>query len=206
MIQALQKLTTFDEFIAWKPEDGRFELRNGLIVEMQPTGKHEEVTGCLVTEFIVEVRRLQLPFFPPQQALIKSPTEANSAYLPDVLFVDRTQLASEPLWERASTLSRGASIAIVVEVVSTNWRDDYLKKFADYEELGIQEYWIADHRGLGGKRHIGTPKQPTLSVCELIDGEYVIRKFRGSERIISPTFPDLQLTAEQIFRAGQPAQ
>ena len=30
----------------------------------------------------------------------------------------------------------------VVEVVSTNWRDDYHNKFGDYEEMGIPEYWI----------------------------------------------------------------
>ena len=202
MIQALHHPVSFDEFLAWKPQDGRFELRNGVIVEMQPTGKHEEVTGFLIAELTMEVRRLQLPYFPPKQALIKSPTEENSAYLPDVLLVDRTQLASEPQWEKSSTLTRGDSIPIVVEVVSTNWRDDYLKKFADYEELGIKEYWIVDHRGLGGRRHIGTPKQPTLSVCELVDGEYQITQFRGSDRVLSPTFPELQLVVNQIFSAG----
>ena len=40
MIQTISKLITFDEFLEWKPENGRYELRNGVIVEMQTTGKH----------------------------------------------------------------------------------------------------------------------------------------------------------------------
>jgi Uma2 family endonuclease len=202
MIQALQKLVTFDEFIEWKPNDELYELRNGVIVEMQPRGKHEEVTGFLVEEFMFQCRTQQLPYFTPKQALVKSPTDENTAYLPDVLLVDRRELISEPYWERASTLTRGSSIPVIVEVVSTNWRDDYLKKLADYEAIGIQEYWLADYLGLGGRRFIGTPKQPTLSICNLVDGEYEFRQFRGGDRIISPTFPDLALTVDQIFAAG----
>ena len=34
MIQAISKPITFDEFIEWKPEDGHYELHNGVIVEM----------------------------------------------------------------------------------------------------------------------------------------------------------------------------
>jgi Uma2 family endonuclease len=202
MIQALQKLVTFDEFIEWKPNDELYELRNGVIVEMQPRGKHEEVTGFLVEEFMSQCRTQQLPYFAPKQALVKSPTDENTAYLPDVLLVDRRELISEPYWEKASTLTQGSSIPVIVEVVSTNWRDDYLKKLADYEAIGVQEYWLADYLGLGGRRFIGTPKQPTLSICILVDGEYEIRRFRESDRIISPTFPDLSLTVDQIFAAG----
>ncbi|GAB1540383.1 hypothetical protein NUACC21_30520 [Scytonema sp. NUACC21] len=80
--------------------------------------------------------------------------------------------------------------------------DDYLKKFADYEEMGIPEYWIADYPALGGKLFIGNPKQPTLSIYELIEGEYQrVTQFRGDDRIISPTFPELNLTVRQIFQA-----
>jgi Uma2 family endonuclease len=99
-------------------------------------------------------------------------------------------------------LSNGASIPLVIEVVSTNWRDDYHLKYADYEEMGISEYWIVDYAALGGRNFIGNPKQPTISVCNLIDEEYQISKFRDHERIISQTFPELDLTANQIFQAS----
>jgi Uma2 family endonuclease len=199
MVQALAKLTSLTEFLDWKPEDGCYELRNGVIVEMQPTGKHEEVLGFIVDEIGFQVRQRKLPYFLPKQVLIKSPTDGNTAYLPDVAFVDRSRLVLEPMWEKRALLEMGASVPLIAEVVSTNWRDDYHKKFADYEAIGVQEYWIADHLGLGGIRFIGSPKQPTLTICTLVDGEYQTQLFRGGDRIISPLFPDLELTAAQVL-------
>ncbi len=49
----------------------------------------------------------------------------------------------------------------MIEVVSSNWRYDYYLKYADYEEMGIPEYWIVDYAALGGRNFIGNPKQPT---------------------------------------------
>ena len=205
MIQALRKLVTFDEFIAWYPENlqQRYELHDGVIVEMaSPTGDHEEVVGFLALEISAEIKRLKLPYFIPKTAFIK-PLEGQSAYSPDVLILNRTNLVNEPLWKKESTVSQASSIPIVIEVVSTNWRDDYLKKVADYEAVDIPEYWIIDYADLGGKRFIGNPKQPTIWVYSLVEGEYQVRQFRGSDRIISSTFPELNLTAEQIFQAGE---
>jgi Uma2 family endonuclease len=89
---------------------------------------------------------------------------------------------------------------LVVEVVSTNWQDDYLRKLADDETLGIREYWIVDYLGLGATRYIGKPKQPTISVHHLVEGEYQVSQFRGAEQVISPTFPALALSAAQVFQ------
>jgi len=85
-------------------------------------------------------------------------------------------------------------------VVSTNWSDDYALKLEDYETLGIAEYWICDYLGLGGKRYIGSPKQPTFSVYSLnTSGEYQVQQFRGQQRIESGFFPDLQLSLAQLI-------
>ncbi len=51
-------------------------------------------------------------------------------------------------------------------------------------------------------KFIGNPKQPTISIYHLVDEEYQVAQFRNSERIISPTFPDLNLTANQIFNGA----
>jgi Uma2 family endonuclease len=202
MIQIATKLLTFEEFAEWKPENGRYELHNGEIVEMsQPIGEHEKVVGFSARKLTVQFDRLNLPYFIPKQALVKS-SENESAYLPDILILNETNLASEPLWEKFSTVTQGASIPLVVEVVSTNWQDDYIKKVGEYELIGIPEYWIVDYLGLGGRRFIGNPKQPTISIYRLIDGEYEITQFRGDDRIESPTFPELNLTAQQVFQAG----
>ncbi|MBR8839932.1 MAG: Uma2 family endonuclease [Stigonema ocellatum SAG 48.90 = DSM 106950] len=204
MTQALpkNKLVTFEEFVQWKPDGGRYELHDGVIVEMtQPLGDHEEVTGFLATKLPIEYDRLKLPYFVPKTALVK-PSENESGYSPDVLIINRSNLVNEPLWKKESTVTQGASIPLVIEVVSTNWRTDYYIKRGVYEEIGIPEYWIVDYLALGGKSFIGNPKQPTISVCSLVEGEYQVSLFRGDDRIQSLTFPELNLTAQQIFSAG----
>ncbi|MEH2119479.1 Uma2 family endonuclease [Nostoc sp.] len=204
MTQAIPKLVTFEEFVDWLPENRRvrYELHKGEIVEMaQPVGEHEEVKGFLGIEIPVEIKRLGLPYFMPNQVIVRPP-EKDSGYIPDVLVLNRANLANEKLWKKESTVSLGASIPLAIEVVSTNWRDDYYLKYAEYEEMGIPEYWIVDYAALGGRNFIGNPKQPTITVCNLVDGEYQISKYRDSDRIVSQTFPELNLTPNQIFQAA----
>ncbi|MEH2440479.1 Uma2 family endonuclease [Nostoc sp.] len=204
MTQAIPKLVTFEEFVDWLPENRRvrYELHKGEIVEMaQPVGEHEEVKSFLGVEIPVEIKRLGLPYGIPNQVIVRPP-EKDSGYFPDVLVLNRANLENEPLWKKKSTLSLGASIPLVIEVVSTNWRDDYYLKYADYEEMGIPEYWIVDYAALGGRNFIGNPKQPTITVCNLVDEEYQISKFRDNAIIISQTFPELNLTPNQIFQAA----
>jgi Uma2 family endonuclease len=204
MTQAIPKLVTFEKFVDWLPENRRvrYELHKGEIVEMaQPVGEHEEVKGFLGIEISVEIKRLGLPYFMPNQAIVR-PLEKDSGYFPDVLVLNRANLENEKLWKKQSTVSLGASIPLAIEVVSSNWRDDYYLKYADYEEMGIPEYWIVDYTALGGRNFIGNPKQPTISVCNLVDGEYQISKFRDSDHLICQTFPEFNLTPNQIFQAG----
>ncbi|MBD2206159.1 Uma2 family endonuclease [Calothrix sp. FACHB-1219] len=204
MTQAIPKLVTFAEFVNWLPENSgvRYELHNGTIVEMaQPVGEHEEVKGFLTIKLSAGIDRLDLPYVIPNQAIVRPP-EKDSGYLPDVLVLNRANLVNEPLWKKESIVSLGASIPLAIEVVSTNWRDDYYIKYADYEEMGIPEYWIVDYAACGGRNFLGNPKQPTISVCNLVDGEYQVSKFRESDRIISQAFPELNLTPSQIFQAG----
>jgi Uma2 family endonuclease len=204
MIQALTKIVTFEEFVNWLPDssDVRYELHHGEIVKMaQPVGDHEEVKGFLGVEIPFEIKRMGLSYVIPNQVIVR-PEGKDSGYFPDLLVLNRAHLANEPLWKKQSVISNGISIPLIIEIVSTNWRDDYYVKYADYEEMGIAEYWIVDYAALGGRNFIGNPKQPTISVCNLVDEEYQISRFRDDERVISQTFPELNLTANQILKAG----
>lgn len=95
----------------------------------------------------------------------------------------------------------------IIEVVSNNWKDDYLTKLAKYvrvasrrEDLGVFEYIIVDYAAFGGIQFIGSPKQPTITIYQLEDGEYLPPKvFRGQDRIDFRLFANIPLTAEQIF-------
>ncbi|XZO03358.1 MAG: Uma2 family endonuclease [Microcoleus sp.] len=206
MIQTISKTITFDEFVAWYPDNSvhKYELHNGVIVEMPlGTGDHSEVTGFISSKLAVEIDRRELPYSIPGDCLLK-PVRDEAGYQPDVIVLDRTALANEPRWKKESVITMGSSVRLAVEVVSTNWQDDYLVKVADYERLGIPEYWIVDYAALGGRRFIGNPKQPTISVYQLVDGEYQISQFQGGDIVESLAFPELKLTAEKIFLAGLP--
>jgi len=206
MTQALQKLVTFDEFVEFlktQPESICYELYDGDIIQMPlPKGKHETIVAFLVMILMVECHRLKLDYGIPSKTLVK-PENNMSGYFPDVLLLNLSNLVNEPYWENESIITKPESIPLVIEVVSTNWRDDYYKKFADYEEMGIKEYWIVDYAALATKSLIGDPKQPTITIYSLSnEGEYRSNRFRGNDHIQSPTFPELNLTAQQIFQAG----
>ncbi|MCC5615465.1 Uma2 family endonuclease [Nostoc sp. CHAB 5836] len=200
MTQTIPKLVTFEQFIEWYPSNGaRYELHKGVIVEMPPpTGEHENVVGFLAAQITFQFLQMALPFRIPKTAFVKIQSN-NSTYSPDILLLNHDNLVNEPLWSKQSTVIQAASIPLAVEVVSTNWRDDYYDKFRDYEEMGIPEYWIVDYAAIGGKRFTDNPKQKTITICELVDGDYQMTVFRGNNFIASPLFPDINLTAQQIF-------
>jgi Uma2 family endonuclease len=200
MMQSISRQVAFDEFIAWYPENSeyRYELHDGITVEMpKPSGKHSEVAGFLNGSLFLEITRLKLPYFIPRECIVN---RGESGYEPDVIVLDSKTIGADPRWEKESTITRGASAKLVIEVVSTNWSDDYAMKLEDYEALSIPEYWIVDYLGLGGRRYIGSPKQPTFSVYQLSEtGEYQAKLFRGSHPIESAIFPELQLSLEQVL-------
>jgi Uma2 family endonuclease len=199
--QIQQQPLSFDEFIARYGGDNRYELIDGKVFELEPTGFHEEVAAFITTKVCVQIDQANLPWFVLQRGLLRPSSMGMTAFRPDVAVVDRDALVQEPLWSEQSILTLGSSVKFVAEVVSSNWQNDYARKVEDYAVLGIPEYWIADYAGLGGTRHIGKPKQPTLSVCKLVDGEYEIQQLRGNQIIDSPTFPDLKLTAQLVLRS-----
>lgn len=197
-----QKPLSVDEFLVHYGGDNRYELIDGEMFDLEPTGFHEEVVAFITTKLCVQIDHLSLDWFVLQRGLLRPAMAGMTAFRPDVAVVDRAELTKEPLWADQSILTLGPSIKLVAEVVSSNWQNDYARKLEDYAALGIPEYWIADYAGLGGTRHIGKPKRPTLSICTLVDGEYEVQPLRGSDRIVSPTFPNLNLTAEQVLKAS----
>jgi Uma2 family endonuclease len=190
-----QKPLTVDEFVAQYGDDKRYELIDGEVFDLEPTGPHEEVAGFITQKVCFQIELVQLYWTVLQRPLFRPPHIDMTAF--------RTELVHEPIWPEQSILTRGSSVKFVAEVVSSNWQNDYSRKIEDYASLGIPEYWIADYKGLGGIKHIGHPKQPTLSICLLGDGEYKIQILRGDEPIVSPTFPGLKLTAGQVLSAGR---
>lgn len=80
---------------------------------------------------------------------------------------------------------------LVVEIVSPGELQrnrDYIAKRSQYQDCGIPEYWIVD------------PNTQTILVLELEDNNYIeVGNFSEQERLVSPQFPELDLTTAQIF-------
>ena len=201
MVAIVQKKLTFEEFLNWDDGSSRsFELVNGVAVPLsEPTAKHEDVVDGLCRLLVDQCQSLNLPYVPRQSKQVRlNPALGENEFSRKA---DIVVFAKEE-WERMRQSSASAAAYIppplVVEVVSTNWRDDYRIKLNEYETLGILEYWIVDYAGLGGIQYIGSPKQPTVTINHLIDGEYQAQRYQGEATIISPTFPQFALTITQI--------
>ncbi len=199
-MQLLPQTLTVQQFLESYPHgrNRHYELHQGIIVEMSPPkGKHEEIVGFLTLELSLEIKRLKLPWIIPKTALVKSEI-SESAFCPDILILNRSNLQQEQQWEEYSTLWQAASVPLAIEIVNSNWRDDYYLKLSEYEAIQIPEYWIVDYAALrlpfdfaqgersgqahGARKFIGNPKQPALSIYQLVEEEYQVTKFQDCDR------------------------
>jgi len=79
-------------------------------------------------------------------------------------------------------------IAAVISPGKQNRERDVIRKHDQYAALGTAEYWVID------------PAEQTVTVLQWQDGSYgEVRVARGGDRLRSPEFPALQLTAAQVF-------
>ena len=206
MVAIAQKTLSFEEFLNWDDDSGRsFELVNGVAMPLsEPTAKHEDVVDGLCRLLVDHCQSLNLPYVPRQSKQVRLNAalgESESSRKADIVVFAKEE------WVRMRQSSASAAAYIppplAIEVVSTNWRDDYRIKLNEYETLGILEYWIVDYAGLGGVQYIGSPKQSTVTINRLIDGEYQAQRYQGEAIIVSPTFPQLVLTIAQIVAMTQ---
>ena len=194
-----QKPLIFEDFLQKYGNEFRYELADGELIDMEPTGPYETVSGKIATHIGMALIKARKPWFIPRTCLIRPFTDAATARRPDVVVLDETVLALEPIWDKEPVITLPRSIQLVVEVVSSNWETDYARKVEEYALFGISEYWIVDYRGLGGIVFIGKPKQPTFTVCQLLDEVYRQQQYRLGELISSPIFPDLQLSLNDVM-------
>jgi Uma2 family endonuclease len=192
---------TFHQFITQLPdEEGRFELVNGEIMRILATRHHEDLADFVIRQFDKEIERLSLNYRVSGRIVIKTITSKGKEQgrHPDVSVIDKT------IWEAKPTAYSAViePLQLAVEVVSTNWEDDYLDKLDEYQRLGISEYWVVDYLALGSRDLLGNPKEPSVFVYLLDEhGVYQGTRFQGTDRIISRTFPELNITVEQILFA-----
>jgi Uma2 family endonuclease len=191
---------SFEQFLEQVPEDGRYELVDGKMVKILATRQHYDIAGLIMDALKDEVKRLQLNYVVNDVAAVLT-TKKNGKEQgrhPDISVIDRTVWRSDRLNHRGMR----EPIQLAVEVVSTNWEDDYIDKLDEYERLGIPEYWIVDYLAIGSRTYLGDPKEPSVLIFTLTpEGQYQIVRFQHRDPLISQTFPELSLTVEQITSA-----
>ena len=200
MVQLPSKTLTVNEFINSFADNDNYELIDGELIDLEPTGIHEQIAAFLGRKLNVEIERETLDYLIPYRCLVKL-LGTETAFRPDIILLEKSELSQKPLWQQEPVICRGESIKLIVEIVSNNWQNDYARKTEDYALLGVREYWIVDYLGVGGRDYIGTPKQPTLTRCLLKGDRYEKQLFREKEQIDSLIFPKLKLSAEEIFAA-----
>ncbi len=193
MAVATQKLT-ITEYLAYDDGSGyRSELVDGELVKMPlGTGKHSDISDSLTDEFRSEIKRIGRPWIAKMMSIaIQSPrgTRWETARIPDVVVLTRSQWESMADREAFIPLNESPPL-LVVEVVSPSTvTNDYRAKHSEYSVLDIPEYWIVD------------PMESKVTVCSLSGGAYTDQIFTGEQTVVSPTFPDWNLTTAQILSA-----
>jgi len=196
MTQATRPRLTIEEFLTY--DDGtntRYELVDGVLVEMGAESTiNTLIAGFLFATFLqLGIPAYQIGF---KQWIAVSDSTA-TARDPDLIVHSEASFAAIEGSSQAIVKAGMPNPLLVVEVVSPgkpgedNYERDYVEKPKEYATRGIPEFWQID------------PSRSVVAVLTLKDGNYWSREFRGDSRVVSPTFPDLQLTADQILRAGR---
>lgn len=182
-----QAKLTFEDYLTYDDgTDNRYELVEGDLVELPPeSGLNVEIANLLFVAFIQFLSPRLVRLFSCELQVDGS---VKNRY-PDLAILRPEHLS---LTRQRSTITLDMPTPVlVVEVVSpgkTNRERDYVEKRKQYAARGIPEYWIVD------------PQQSVVIVLQLEARTYgEAGQFRGCDRIISPGFPELNLTAAQLL-------
>ena len=194
MTVATDRRMTLKEFLIYDDgTDQRYELVDGVLVEM---GAESRINIRIAVFLIQYFSSLGLG---DDRIGIKEMIEVESAFVATARDADliihsaESSLALEGMPESCLTLNDPNPL-LVVEVISPgtestdDYQRDYVQKPREYSERGIPEFWQID------------PSRDRVRVLVLDGDSYQVREFRGNEAIISPTFPELNLTVARILR------
>lgn len=186
---------TFEEYLTYDDgRDNRYELVDGeLVMVPLPTADHSDAIDLLSDTFKAEISRQEIPWIVKRDVGvytgINPVTGKERSRTPDLCVMTQAQWTELKADKTKSAVLRTPPL-IAVEVVSpSSKKTDYESKESEYSRVGIPEYWIVDLM------------KSKVSVLLLQSGRYSRSEFQGSRQIVSPTLPELALTAEQVLTA-----
>ena len=194
MTIATNQPMTLEEYLNYDDgTDARYELVNGVLVKM-PTESpiNKTIVMFLVSYFL----QLGVPYYCLAVGhQIEVSSEQVTAREPDL--VVHSEASAAAILQDGRLLRVNQPVpTLVIEVASNSATDprsrdrDYIDKHREYAQRGIPEYWIVD------------PIASGVWVFKLVGKEYQEQQFIGDEPLISPGFPDLELSAVQVLKAG----
>ncbi|BAU10776.1 hypothetical protein LEP3755_12680 [Leptolyngbya sp. NIES-3755] len=196
MTQAKPRFRTFEEYLNYDDgSDRRYELVDGELVEL-PTESWD--AGAISLYLFTQLLRF-VPYYliRHKDAEIAVRSSSVKARIPDLMIVTE-ETAIEMSGQKGLIPLESEPPVLVVEVVSPgepgqeNYDRDYVAKPLEYASRGIPEYWLID------------PMREVVIVLYLEGEQYSeIGRSRNRDRLSSPTFPELNLTADQILKAGR---
>ena len=194
MIQALAERLTFEEYCNLDNGD-RYELVNGELIEMPPgRGKHALIIDALNDIFKAQIKQMGREWISLHSLIgvrIPQISRKDTSRIPDICVVSKAQW--QGLLDKSAVLEDSPPL-LVVEVVSEGTQIiDHRRKRAEYNIVEIPEYWVVDFIADSSTYPLG------VTVLTLIEGFYEEAIFRSNDQIISQTFPELALTAEQVL-------
>jgi Uma2 family endonuclease len=186
---------TFEDYLLYDDgSDKRYELVDGVLVEMGA----ESPLNIDIGSFLFAMFLQFVPSYLIHKGTeIETPQGSATSRYPDLMVLTEACAAALVGKKRSIITADMPSPAIVIEVVSPgdedskNYERDYESKPREYADRGIPEYWIVD------------PDRAWVRVLVLQGGTYQVTEFRGSQSIVSPTFPALRLTAIQVLTGGR---
>ncbi len=196
MTVATDRRMTIQEFLVYDDgTDRRYELVDGVLVEMGAESRaNTQIAILLIEIFLQLVGRKQLGIKEKIQVQSKFATARDA----DLIIHSKESSATLEGRSEACLLWGEPNPLAVIEVVSPgavsseNYQRDYVQKPREYANRGIPEFWQID------------PSREWIKVGVLISGLYEFTTFQGETHIVSPTFPDLNLTAIQILNRKYP--
>ncbi|WP_088894903.1 Uma2 family endonuclease [Leptolyngbya ohadii] len=195
---------TFEQFLDY--DDGTetlYELIDGCPLAMpEPSRQHQSIVRYLDRVFSDEIERLGKPWETVRNTAIRVPGRfLADGRRPDLAIVDLPQSEAEQQEKGIKTTPH-----MVIEVASSNWKDDLRDKIFAYLHLQVPEYWILDYAGQIPEKYCERGRGVKTIVHTLRTvGRYGYDKqeFIGNEVIPCQTFEDLQLTTQQILQLGK---
>ena len=188
------RFASFEAYLTADASDlpeGRYEYWDGELIEVMAESSFNDALANYLYLLMVQAgiyHKLIRPHSCEVEVIGKPKTR-----FPDLTVLDDVHLV---LMDKNTRVTRDMPPPrLVVEVVSPgaeskpNYTRDYRDKRDQYAAIAIPEYWIVD------------PDRAWIMVGTLIAGQYQFETFTDNQTLVSPTFPELTLTAVHVLDA-----